>query len=69
MSSHRYMETALLDFILYIAAFLLSHVAQHLTKYPLESVVTHRTPFGTVRFLYRDITVIAYIERRAIQMT
>lgn len=36
MSSHRYMETALLDLILYIATFLQPHIAQHFAKYPLE---------------------------------
>ncbi len=69
MSSHRYMETALLDLILYIATFLQPHIAQHFAKYPLKSVVAHRTPFRTTRFLYSDITVVTYIERRAIKMT
>ncbi len=62
------METALLNFILYITASFIALVAQHLSQDPLQSVVAHGAEFRKVGIAYCFIAVVAYVERRAVEM-
>ena len=45
---YRHVETALLDFVLHVAAAFLALVAQHLGEYPLEGVVAYWLCDGVV---------------------
>ena len=42
------METALFDFVLDVTAAVLTHVAEHLGKHPLQCIVTYLTGDGLI---------------------
>ena len=62
------MKASLFHLILYVTAILLTHIAKNLTEYPFQCVVTDLAARWSFRSLYRLVTIIADIERRAIKM-
>ena len=63
------MIAALLHFILYIAALILAHIIQDLTKHPFERIVLYLTTLGAFGVLNCLITVVTDVECRSIKMT
>ena len=63
------MKATLLYLVLDIAAVLLTHIAQNLTEYPLQRIVSHHSARRAIGVFHRLVTVIADIERRTVKMT
>ena len=63
------MKATLFYLVLDVTAALISHIAQHLTEYPFQRVVTHLTTGWSFGILDRLVTVIADVESSAVKVT
>ena len=67
-SVHGNVKTSLLHLVFYKTSLFAAQVVKNLTQHPFQRVVSHNTPFWSVRILYRFIPVVAYVESRTVKM-